>query len=225
MGKNRILTANGIRNIPLNQLHLSHLEIKRKMKGRVVDIVVIGRQMKLCTFRSPCDFKNIRKKFTGRKYVDIKQNEENLSILFENTDTCSKLLDKSDIFYLEMIKKVFPSAFQELINLVDSDKEFDPEKTSYSRFLYKSSKRRESRKRKIDKKIKLIRSVKENGIITPLLVGQVVDNMPGEKYILLNGDHRFLIAKYFGFKSATSIVCCSVGDMVDSNIKKVATNI
>jgi len=173
----------------------------KKLREKSLYVIVVGRHNPSPKHKSPCDSEFLKISFSGWEIKDIRYGIKHYSIIFKNPDLIEK--DVNEIFPFQQLSnsKRFLPSFEKFIRLVLSERKFNPLKTDYYKYL--KWRKFDDIKSIIKKHINLIVNIKQNGITKVLEIGRIV-NGKYEKDRLVDGDHRYIIAKTVGIKK---IIC------------------
>jgi len=190
-----VLLANLIYNLPPEYV----ANLIRKLNVHALRVIVIGRYKPLRAHKSPCDKKSIKGYFKNWLPINGGDDGKHFSMLFINPNMVEADIRELEVFdykqpHVEALKVVFP----EFIKQVDQGKD-NLHKTNFYRYLAVIGDNWPRRKMMVRRYVELFHSIKGEGLTKPLVVKPVRN-----KLVLIDGVHRFMIAKYLGHKR---IIC------------------
>lgn len=191
-----VLLANLIYNLPPEQVD----NLVRKLNVHALRVIVIGRHKPLKAHKSPCDKKSIQGYFKDWLPINGGDDGKHFSILFINPNLVEADIREIEIFdyrqpHVEVLQVVFPEFIQQIDrgnpNLKD---------TNFYRYMRVIGESWNRRRMLAKRYVELFHSIKKDGLTKPLLVEPVRTSL-----ILIDGVHRYMIARYLGHKRVICI--------------------
>ena len=186
-----------------------------KFAQKSLYVIVIGRYKTLERHHSSCDEATLRGNFESWEAGEIVYGSKHFSIIFKNPQLLEKNVEDLSFFQQFMKSKRFLPAYNQLIDLVLSGKDFDPLKTDY--YAYLTWRGFKNKDELLARHIDLVGDIKENGIREPLEIGRTIKGVYEENR-LVDGDHRLIVAMGLGLKS---VVCKRVNKVKDEKEMEV----
>jgi len=183
-------------------------ELVNKLKEKAIYVLLIGRHKPVKTHKSLCDFDTLKKVFKGwdlRESI-VPKGQKHFSVLFKNSNLVEK--DVEEIFHHQQLakSKKFLPAYTDLVKTISNGNGVDLKETKYWDYL--TWRKFKSPERLMNRHVKLIGSMIDNGIIEPLIIGRV-EGFEYNENRLTDGDHRYIIARELGIKK---LICKVVGE-------------
>lgn len=182
-----VLLANLIYNITPEQV----TNLLRKLNVHAIQVIVIGRHKPLKSHKSPCDKKSIQGYFKEWLPINGGDDGKHFSVLFINPKLIEVDIEDIHIFdYKQPHILELKRSFWKFIQEVDSGKT-NLKETDYYRYLRNTGNNWGRRRKLVKRYIELFHSIKREGLLRPLLV-----ETARNKLVLIDGFHRYMIAKY-----------------------------
>ena len=136
----------------------------------------------------------------------VPKGQKHFSVLFKNSNLVEK--DVEEIFHHQQLakSKKFLPAYTDLVKTISNGNGVDLKETKYWDYL--TWRKFKSPERLMNRHVKLIGSMIDNGIIEPLTIGRV-EGFEYNENRLTDGDHRYIIARELGIKK---LICKVVGE-------------
>ena len=191
----------------LAQVHywLTRKEISRlmwKLRRVAMHVIVVGRHRPMRAHRSDCRIEPLRGYFKGWVEGETTENQKHFGVIFKNSRLVEKETGELGFYQQLMKSKRLLPAFDKLINDVISG-EVTGLCKRHPYYRYLQWRGDPLRDRRFIKKVNLIKSVYENGLIKPLQIGREIDGKLDDRQ-LYDGDHRYMIARNLGI---SKIIC------------------
>jgi len=173
-------------------------QLVKKLGKAALNVVVIGRHRPLRQHKSACTQEPLVRLFGSWKYELGDQDSKHFSICFRNPNMVELDVNQILVFDYGIPEKgdYFVKAFNKLLRKLDRGEPINYLTSSYYKYLHIRGRRRKKRTLLMDRYIAMYSDIKKNGLTTPLYVKKI-----NGKYVLKDGDHRYLIAKHLGIKT------------------------
>lgn len=170
-------------------------KLEKKFQRRAMNVIVIGRHRPLRQHNSPCELDKIVKYFPNWEATQGGSDRKHYSIMFKNPKMAEMDINSLYIFDPPGRNKriMMVPALLKLIDAIDQKQLIIPIETDYYKYLRWLRVARSKKKQLMKRHIGLINDIKKRGIVKPLYI-RSHDN------IILDGDHRYIIAKHYGIK-------------------------
>jgi hypothetical protein len=186
-------------------------KLVKQLIEKACNVIVVGRFKTLKVHRSPCHAEYVKDLFKDWELVGQLKSGKHFSLSFRNNNVVERDVNDLTLFQPFMKSHKFKPSFDEFIDLVLSDRKFDPTTTSYADYL--RWRRFRNKKQLLKRHIKLIKTVSSDGIYEPLLIGRLI-NGKFESNVLKDGDHRLILLKKLGIKK---VICKMVEQKPKNN--------
>jgi len=182
-------------------------KLVKKLRQRALYVLVVDRYKPVKEHKSLCGFETLKKTFKGWEIVKqaMPEGKKHYSVLFKNPSLIEK--DTSELFHHQQLAKSkrFLPAYSELVRDILDGKEMDYKKTKYWDYLI--WRRFKEKDMLLNRHVKLVQSILDNGFIEPLTIGRVM-GFEFKENRLVDGDHRYIIARELGIKK---LICKKLG--------------
>lgn len=171
-----------------------------KLREKVAKVIVVSRYNSHRNHASRCDLQYLKELFSGWTMSEPVGSGKHFSVRFGNPDISIREV-AGLIPHQQFIesRRFFPS-YSELIDLILSGAEFNPQETNYWTYLlWRGFPKPEI---VFQDHVNLVKTM-QGGIQEPIIIGRIVDG----KYNplrLLDGDHRLIVAHKLGMET---IIC------------------
>jgi len=172
-----------------------------RLRRRALNVIVIGRHTRLKNHCSDCRKEAVKAWFQGWEAIEGHTDHKHYSILFKNPELEEVNIDDVEIYHYNNgpKKDTFERAFTRFLKKTNNGSMANIMTTHYYKYLVSRGVKRKKRRVLCERYMKLLFDIKDRGLVKPIQALWI-----DGKLRLIDGDHRYLIAKFLGIKK---VIC------------------
>lgn len=168
----------------------------KQLRQKALFVIVLGRHQPLKSHRSDCRAEYLSQQFHDWEVATVSiPPDKHFSVKFRNPSMHEVGIDDVEVFDYGVTHKrdYFVKAFWHFLRKLDTGQPIKDSTTKYYKYLCMCQIKRRKRTELFQRYASMFEDIRHRGLQKPLYVEKAED-----RFILLDGDHRYLIAKYLG---------------------------